>query len=113
MAVIVDEPLGAERVGADDEAAGAIGAEAREGANNAIGRRLDGHQARCGRSRGGGRAAGEGERGRGSDEMAAGKRLNHPATISAQPLMSMVSDVNWALVELGRASCREGLFPSV
>src|SRR3546814_19154066 len=87
MAVIVDEPLGAERVGADDEAAGAIGAEAREGANNAIGRRLDGHQARCGRSRGGGRAAGEGERGRGSDEMAAGKRLNHP--------------------EIGRASCRE------
>src|SRR3546814_7970631 len=55
-------------------------------------------RSRCGRSRGGGRAAGEGERGRGSDEMAAGKRLNHPATISDQPLMSMVSDVNWSLV---------------
>src|SRR3546814_2004192 len=86
MTVIMDEPLGAERVGADDEAAGTIGAEAGEGADDAIGRRLDGHQARRGRARGGGRAAGESERGRGGDEMAAGER-SEEHTSELQSLM--------------------------
>ena len=45
MAVIVDEPFVAERLGADDEAAGAIGAQPRDGADHPVGRDVDRGQA--------------------------------------------------------------------
>src|SRR3546814_568288 len=80
------------------EAGETMGGEGGGGADGLVGRGVHrdggvGRGARCV-----GRAAGQGGRGRGGDEMAAGERLNHPATISDQPLMSMVSDVNWSLV---------------
>src|SRR3546814_13577950 len=97
MTVIMDEPLGAERVGADDEAAGTIGAEAGEGADDAVGRCLHRHEAggRCARS--GGRAAGQGERGRGGDEKEAGGRWYHLATLTDTNSMSICSD-DWKRV---------------
>ena len=45
MAVIVDQALVAERLGADDEARRAIGAQAGEGADHALGRDVDRRQA--------------------------------------------------------------------
>ncbi len=51
MAVIVDEALVAQRLGADDEARGAIGAQAGEGADDALGRDVDRRQAALPRRR--------------------------------------------------------------
>ena len=76
MAVIVDQPLVAQRLGADDEAGGAIGAQARDGADYPVGRDQHARQAACRRRRRaprrhGGRAARQDERGGGGAEKGA------------------------------------------
>src|SRR3546814_9750053 len=110
MAVIVDEALIAERLGANDESGRAIGAETRHGADHATGRDLDGRQAsgRQRRSRPGHRRratgngdAAERERGETDEATAIGQ---HRPTLARAPrgathaAFSIVSTVRFSLV---------------